>query len=136
MKPTLKQQSEFDAFWAVYPRRIGKGAARVAWGKAVKLETPERITAAIASQVKAAVFTDMTFTPHPSTWLNQERWDDDILLAGGVDPRVKELADRWRAACRAGNDRAKAQAKADARAGGVSWELVSTEVTRQQKEEQ
>lgn len=29
---------EFDQFWALYPRKVGKGAARKAWVSALRLE--------------------------------------------------------------------------------------------------
>jgi hypothetical protein len=70
----------FDQFWSIYPRRIGKGAARRAWEKATQIEQPSII---IQAAMAHAVFwrkarTEMRYIPHPATWLNQERWDDDL----------------------------------------------------------
>ena len=25
------------------------------------------------------MYTDKNFTPHPATWLNQERWNDEVI---------------------------------------------------------
>lgn len=67
----------FEEFWTAYPRKVGKGAARKVWAKAVKAAggNPRRIVEA------AATFAldpnrEEAYTPHPSTWLNAERWDD------------------------------------------------------------
>ena len=134
-KMTATQQAQFDTFWRVCPRKIGKGAARKAWATAMQIATGEEIIAAMQAQVLAGVFAEIKFTPYPATWLNAERWEDEIVTAGGADPRATDLAKAWRKACQAGNDRAKAVVRNDAREAGVSWESVTTEVTRLQKEE-
>jgi len=70
----------FDVLWQVYPRRIGKGAARTAFARASKKDDPITI---IDAAHKYAEFcklqgTEQRFIPHLATWLNQERWDDDL----------------------------------------------------------
>jgi len=71
---------KFEEFWSVYPRRIGKGAARRAWEKATQITDPDFIV--LAAMCHATFWrkqrTEMQFIPHPATWLNQERWDDDL----------------------------------------------------------
>lgn len=73
--------SDFDAFWAAYPRKVGKGAARRAWVKARKVATVEEIAAGfrlqVASMQQRKARGEERFIPHPSTWLNEERWHDD-----------------------------------------------------------
>ncbi|WP_197085285.1 hypothetical protein [Saccharothrix sp. ST-888] len=71
----------FDAFWAAYPRRVGKGTAKTAWAKAIKRGAdPAHLTE--AAQKHAAFWrtagTDPKFIPHPTTWLNGERYDDEL----------------------------------------------------------
>lgn len=69
----------FDEFWAAYPRRVAKGDARKAWEKAAKRE-PELLAkclAALAWQVVQNEWDVGKYTPHPSTYLNQERYDDE-----------------------------------------------------------
>ena len=68
----------FDAFWSAYPRRQGKGAAKSAWKRATKKARPDRIIAA-AARYRDDPNREDDFTALPSTWLNQERWDDDPL---------------------------------------------------------
>lgn len=70
----------FSAFWQAYPRRIGKGAARVAFERATKFADANDL---IQAAIKFAEHCQETgkepqFIPHPSTWLNQERWEDDL----------------------------------------------------------
>jgi hypothetical protein len=64
----------FDDFWAAYPRKVGKEAARKAWLSAIKRHAPADIATGLNRQVWNA---DPQFIPHPATWLNQGRWQDD-----------------------------------------------------------
>ncbi|NEC77233.1 hypothetical protein G3I25_37740, partial [Streptomyces rochei] len=70
----------FEEFWAAYPRKVAKGTARGAWAKAMKRGvSAQHITAAAtraAAQWRAA-HTELRFIPHPATWLNGERYDDE-----------------------------------------------------------
>ena len=68
----------FDAFWAEYPRKEGKGAARKAWLKAVKTSEADAIQTGLQAQLPKFAATDRKFIPMPATWLNQERWTDEI----------------------------------------------------------
>jgi len=70
----------FQAFWQAYPRRIGKGAARTAFTKALKLSPAnDIIQGAIAYAAHCEEMgTEKQYIPHPSTWLNAERWEDDL----------------------------------------------------------
>lgn len=82
----------FAAFWDAYPRRTGKGAARKAFGAAVAAGADPRlvvITASAYAERCVALQKEPQFIPHPSTWLNQERWDDDEEQA----PRVRSKVD-------------------------------------------
>jgi len=60
----------------LYPRKIGKGAARKAWIKALTKTDPATVLSAVKSQPWPA---DVQFLPHPATWLTQERWTDEPL---------------------------------------------------------
>jgi DNA-binding transcriptional regulator YhcF (GntR family) len=70
----------FWAFWSTYPRRIGKGSARTAFAKATKFEDPNVIIqAALDYSTHCEVMgTERQFIPHPATWLNGERWEDEL----------------------------------------------------------
>ena len=68
----------FENFWSSYPRKTGKGGARKAFLKAIKTHEPEKIIQG-AKQFSSTNKSDPEFTPHPATWLNQERWADEPL---------------------------------------------------------
>lgn len=70
----------FQAFWQAYPRRIGKGAARTAFKKALNFASGDEIIqgALHYSRHCEEMGTEKQYIPHPSTWLNGERWEDDL----------------------------------------------------------
>ncbi|MGW4950631.1 hypothetical protein [Streptomyces parvulus] len=79
-RPAAPANTGFTEFWEAYPRKVAKGTARTAWAKALKRgATAQHITAAAAraaAQWRAA-HTEPRFIPHPATWLNGERYDDE-----------------------------------------------------------
>lgn len=85
----------FESFWNHYPRKVGKGSARKAWDKAVRVgaDPGQIITAVIAyaGDTKRQQ-ADISFTAHPATWLNAERWLDEA--DPGPDTRPHE--DIWK----------------------------------------
>lgn len=85
----LQGTSEFDEFWKVYPRKIGKEAARKAWEKAKGKPAVGDILVAIEQQKQSEQWKKDggQFIPHPATWLNQGRWADEPVESTGVhDP--------------------------------------------------
>lgn len=68
----------FDEFWAAYPRKVAKEAARKAFELAARRGSPEKILEAAAVQCAAwkSDGVEQQFIPHPTTWLNQSRWND------------------------------------------------------------
>jgi hypothetical protein len=80
-----KVDPRFEEFWQEYPRKTGKEAARRAWEKA-----SARVGAdAILAGLRAALWpSDSQFIPHPATWLNQGRWDDE---APPARPRDEDM---------------------------------------------
>ncbi|HEX9154126.1 MAG TPA: hypothetical protein VF819_01105, partial [Nitrospira sp.] len=69
---------EFDSFWASYPRKIGKEAARKAFVKAITKTTAGKIMDGVEQLRIEVAGKDQQFTPHAATWLNAGRWDDEI----------------------------------------------------------
>ena len=68
---------EFSEFWKAYPRKVGKDKAWEAWQK--KSPTLFNCLATLKWQVKCQQWTkdEGQFIPHPTTWLNQGRWNDE-----------------------------------------------------------
>lgn len=65
----------------LYPKKAGKGAALKAIANALKRgKTEAELTEAVTAYAKAVEKwpdSDRQFVPYPSTWFNQERYDDD-----------------------------------------------------------
>jgi uncharacterized protein YdaU (DUF1376 family) len=67
--------ASFDRFWKAYPRKQNKGHAEKAWAKAIKLADPDQIISAVERSVWNE---DKQFIPHPASWLNGKRWEDEL----------------------------------------------------------
>ena len=76
-KQVISSPDGFAEFWERYPRRIGKAAARKAYVKALKVASHDEIMLGLSQQISSLASREQQFIPHPSTWLNQERWNDD-----------------------------------------------------------
>lgn len=76
-KKELKGKSDdFDAFYIAYPRKVSKANARKAWVKNdCKLS---EILPALENHKKG--WKDPQYIPHPATWLNQRRWEDETIV--------------------------------------------------------
>lgn len=76
--------SLFDTFWAKYPNKTGKDAARKAFEKRKPDEAMlQAMLQAIDQQSRSEQWTRDAgqYIPHPSTWLNQGRWMDEGVSA-------------------------------------------------------
>jgi biotin operon repressor len=89
---TSKTQGEgFEKFWNAYPRKTAKAAARKAWQK-IKLspELLETILKAIENQRQSDQWIKDSgkFIPYPATWLNGQRWTDELPTTPGGEDEV------------------------------------------------
>lgn len=100
--------TDFDQFWAVWPKRVAKADARKAWKQTEDVRPP---IDELIKIVKAHCMTDKwmkddgEFIPHPATWLRGERWEDELKVklpdvvnqrpwhetASGIEAKGKEL---------------------------------------------
>jgi len=79
----------FPKFWKMYPNKKGKSAAEKAWKKLkVTADLFGQIAEGLAAQVvcEAWVKDGGQFIPHPATWLNGKRWEDEVKVASNVHP--------------------------------------------------
>ena len=67
---------DFELFWKSYPRHEAKSSAMKAFKK-VKVDI-NILLQAIAQQKNSKQWKD-NIIPHASTWLNQSRWEDEIV---------------------------------------------------------
>ena len=67
----------FDDFWLLYPRKAAKKDASKAW---LKLDANQKMAACTALVEWRKIFMqkDPEFVPYPATWLNGERWEDEL----------------------------------------------------------
>ena len=73
---------DFEKFWSAYPRKEGKQKARAAFDKVtVSLDV---LLEAIEQQKQSAQWSKDggQYIPHPTTWLNGKRWEDEVVMAG------------------------------------------------------
>lgn len=82
-------RERFAAFWAAYPRKVGKDAAWRTWQK--RRPDGELLTVMLAALALQATWTQWQleggrFIPNPATWLNQGRWQDEGGIAEVVRP--------------------------------------------------
>ena len=81
-------RSDFNTrFWPAYPRKVGKSNAEKAWRKLdPDPETVKDIITAIAVQRESDQWRrdEGQFIPHPATWLNGRRWEDEGGTTNGT----------------------------------------------------
>ena len=78
----------FDVFWAAYPLKKSKKDARKAFAK---VKAPlDMLLAALERQKKTPDWTKDggRYIPYASTWLNGERWEDEVQ--GGTAPAAPD----------------------------------------------
>ena len=79
-KPITNNQIDidrFELFWKQYPRKIAKPNALKAW---LKIKPNDTLSQKMIDAVKQQKLSDreIQFVPHPATWLNGRRWEDEI----------------------------------------------------------
>lgn len=77
-KPGSDDDPDWCRFWDVWPRKVDKGHARKMWATVVKNTDPAVIVAAAEQYRRHVAGSDPKFIPYPATWLNGERWTDDL----------------------------------------------------------
>jgi hypothetical protein len=73
-----KYPEDFEAFWELFPRKVGKGEAFRHWRNMREADKVAAINA-IHRQLDhwERQQRERQFIPHPATWLRQARYDDD-----------------------------------------------------------
>lgn len=78
-QPKVEPSATFAEFYLAYPRKVAKEAARQAFEKAVRSTDPALIVAGARRFASDPNLPDKQFIPHPASWLNAGRWDDEPL---------------------------------------------------------
>ncbi len=98
----IKKNIYFDSFWSIYPRKENKKKAQEIW-KNKNLDKKYEEIISFISKAKQTDRWNKGITPHATTFLNQERWEDELDGYGKIekkpfyrgDPMVK-VRDKWK----------------------------------------
>jgi uncharacterized protein YdaU (DUF1376 family) len=79
-KPITNNQEyidRFDIFWKQYPRKVAKPNALKAW---LKIKPDDVVLKKMLDAINQQQLPskEIQFVPHPATWLNAKRWEDEI----------------------------------------------------------
>tara|TARA_R110002020_G_scaffold472472_1_gene700592 strand:- start:15540 stop:16385 length:846 start_codon:yes stop_codon:yes gene_type:complete len=77
VKQVDQNLEDFERFYTLYPRKVSKQATIKAF-KRLKKKEISLVMDTLPNHIKMWVDkgTEMEFIPHPSTWLNQRKWED------------------------------------------------------------
>lgn len=111
----------FDRWWAIYPRKEAKATARRAWDRIrPDNDLTDQMITAVSVQAKANDWEQpdrRQFIPLPASWLNAERWNDEVPVAGaGVTVETRPVGSTGRYTPTRDNSREAAVQRAQARA--------------------
>ena len=69
----------FNEFYSLYPRKQGRRAAEKSWDR-LTLNEQEEAFNALSNHIDYWKLkqTEKDYIPHPATWLNQGRWEDEL----------------------------------------------------------
>lgn len=92
IEPVDQKSKLFDSFWKAYPRKSNKGFAKKVFDKLkVDQELLNKMLQALALQTRTVwKDKDQQYIPHPSTWLNGERWEDEITVDQSMSAADRE----------------------------------------------
>ena len=84
----------FDTFWRSYPKKQSKGQAEKAFRK---INPDEQLLATMIATIERAKTSEDwckeggRFIPHPATWLNNRRWEDEDVETHPLSGKVSDL---------------------------------------------
>lgn len=91
-----EQEEYFERFWEAYPRKVKKPVAKIEWRKLpMEVSLYERILTALEKHKQTKQWQDENFIPYPESFLQDERWEDELPEEQQAD------SDPWEAAMQA-----------------------------------
>lgn len=97
IEPGSDDDPDWIRFWDTYPLKKSKDGARKSWRSAVK-RAPAAVIVAGAERYRDDPGRKPEFTKHPTTWLNQGCWDDELVSPrSSVTPPVARNFSDWNA---------------------------------------
>ena len=89
----VDQTVQFKAFWDRYPRKEGKKKAREKW---MRLNPDPALFSRIMTGLEGHIRSEQWrrgVIPHPTTWLNGERWEDELSGRSRPGPETPQRID-------------------------------------------
>lgn len=93
---SVEASNRFDEFWAAYPRKVGKQKAVAKYKAAAKRADDEQQIIDGAQRLRDDPNRLDQFTPHPTTWLERDGWNDPSLpqrATTGSEARLQKAAE-------------------------------------------
>jgi hypothetical protein len=87
-----KREEAFNEFWKTYKKPVGKDRAKKIFMK-LKKEEVDQILSTVSDFVLYNL--DVQFRPHPATYLNQRRWEDELKPSTSVRKPVNVKNNSW-----------------------------------------
>lgn len=92
----MDKSAMFESFWNTYPKKVNKKKSKEKFMKICKTEKVfNEIMAGLHSQLKSDEWkkNNGQFIPHPTTWLNGERWQDEIMFNASIIDEVQNYSE-------------------------------------------
>jgi hypothetical protein len=79
----------FQEFYSRYPKKVAKKDAEKAWAR-LSEEQKRAALEALPKHVRSweVKGTAQEYVPHPASWINGERWEDEIELAEAIPQKA------------------------------------------------
>lgn len=91
----VEASNRFDEFWKAYPRKVGKQKAIAKYKAAIKRAESEQQIIDGAQRLRDDPNREDQYTPHPTTWLERNGWEDPELpqrATTGSEARLQKAA--------------------------------------------
>ena len=69
--------ASFDAFWSLYPKKVDKKKAQIAWKK-LSMSKQKLATVDIETRYQGV---NKQYIPNPTNYIYGERWNDEAIAA-------------------------------------------------------
>lgn len=89
--------NKFDRFWLAYPRHVAKPTARKEFQK---LNPDDELLTVMIRAIEQQKQSDQwtkdggQYIPHPSTWIHQRRWEDEMKPVAVIRPISQQYEQR------------------------------------------
>ena len=82
----------FDEFYKLYPRKVGRFVAKKSFNKLSKRDKMLAYNG-LTDYIRFWKHnkTEKQFIPHPSTWINQKRWEDELDLPKSAQEKTQDI---------------------------------------------